>query len=1326
MFNFISISPYTLFLITSGLFSFYNATLIWQSKLKKSTLILSLMFVAEGLYASAYGLETINNDLLWKIGLQKLGWVGIMSIPVLWLIFIMQYTQVKHGFSRLNITFLWIIPIFTWIALATNESYHLIWKTTQLVNLGSISIVGYTHGPFFWVAMGYNQILILATVVYMAYLFWVKKHNESFMFLFFLFLAHLIPWVVSIYSLVNFNPTLDLTPIGFTGSGLIIILGITRRHLFVTSTHLDNITVGRNRELEQYNQDLLNEIKERQRAEEALKLNQANLRSIIDLVPHFIFAKDINGRFLLSNKYHADFYGTTVEEMENQPEIEFSRSSTELNRFQQDDLDIMKSGKSKFIAEETNTDIRGKKHIFQTIKIPFMFSDKNIPAILGVATDITEIKRLQFVEQQERIFTEAMLDISTTLNRTLNLNIVLDQIMEQIYRVVKNDAVIVYLLEKKQIHVVRWQGHGWKTEDQISDNLLSHFLISSSPDFELIVRNKCPLVVELTDTSSPLIHLPGLSLRRSQAIAPILIQGEVIGFLEVDSNKPGFYSHEDANRLLAFANQAAIAIENARLFEVAQRRAIEAETLREAGSIVAAISLDESVPFEKIIDQLNRVVPYDSASVQLIRGDHLEIVGGHGWQNPKEVIGVCFPIPGNNPNTSVIQEKRPIVISDLTPFPSFNQLPGSKIRTWLGVPLIVRDQVIGMISIDSYIANYFTSDQVHIASAFADQVAIAIENARLYHQAQFEKKFFETLVNIIPIAIVIVDSNNMVISWNPGAEKTFGYTQEEAIGKDNNHLVAQQENIYREAIHFTDILNNRKSAHAFTQRTRKAGELFDVEIFMVPVNLVDREVGGLIIYHDISELQRARKTAEAANRAKSTFLANMSHEIRTPMNAIIGFAELLEKDPSLLPDQLDSIKVIHRSSNALLSLINNILDLSKIEAGRMVVNENQFNLVEFINHIGEIFRLRAQQKDLILKFKIDHHLPQYIQTDEVKLRQILMNLLGNAIKFTQRGQITLIVRPDQERTEGLPSKVPLHFSVIDTGMGIAPEEAHLLFQSFSQTETGRTSKQGTGLGLAICQQFVQFLNGKIWVNSTVGKGSRFEFVIPVQVINPDMINLPTSTHTQFATEPPNPHLLIANERSEIQDYFIGLLSSYGYNVQSANNEQELLQLAKSWEPNLIWLNLSLPDIKNFDLPHKIKELNINHEPIIIALATSSFENESEKIIAAGYDDIIFEPYLDEDVLKMLTKHLKISFQQDQTNLPEISDTSSVTPQSWENVPENWLNKLRQAVTEGDLEEVRSMAQKIGAQQPAIASSLIELANHFNLYGLINFIPPEGT
>ena len=224
-------------------------------------------------------------------------------------------------------------------------------------------------------------------------------------------------------------------------------------------------------------------------------------------------------------------------------------------------------------------------------------------AVLGVSTDITEIKRLQSTEQQEKIFTEAMLDISTTLNRTLDLNVVLDQIMEQLYRVVKNDAVVVYLFENQLVHAVRWQG--WDI-DEINDYLLSSFPISSVPNLELLAQNRYPLVVETSDSSK----------RRSQTYAPIIIKDEVIGFLEADSNTPHFYTHEDANRLSAFANQAAIAIENARLFEVSHRRAVEAETLHEASSIVTASLMDENETFNKILEQLNRVVPYDSATVQ--------------------------------------------------------------------------------------------------------------------------------------------------------------------------------------------------------------------------------------------------------------------------------------------------------------------------------------------------------------------------------------------------------------------------------------------------------------------------------------------------------------------------------------------------------------------------------------------------------------------------------------------------------------------------------------------------------------------------------------
>ena len=245
-------------------------------------------------------------------------------------------------------------------------------------------------------------------------------------------------------------------------------------------------------------------------------------------------------------------------------------------------------------------------------------------------------------------------------------------------------------------------------------------------------------------------------------------------------------------------------------------------------------------------------------------------------------------------------------------------------------------------------------------------------------------------------------------------------------------------------------------------------------------------------------LMQAKAAAEAGNRAKSEFLASMSHELRTPLNVMLGFTQILHQDCSLTPQQHEYLNIIFRSGEHLLSLINDILDMSKIEAGKTQVNLNHFDLDDLLNSLEEMFQQRAQLQGLQLIFDRALDIPQYVQTDESKLRQVLINLLGNAVKFTSQGRVALRIKSSHPIPH-TPHPTPhiLKFEVEDTGAGIAPTEIENLFDAFVQTQTGQQMGQGTGLGLAISQQLVRLLGGEITVSSVLGQGSRFQFEIPV-------------------------------------------------------------------------------------------------------------------------------------------------------------------------------------------------------------------------------------
>jgi PAS domain S-box-containing protein len=364
----------------------------------------------------------------------------------------------------------------------------------------------------------------------------------------------------------------------------------------------------------------------------------------------------------------------------------------------------------------------------------------------------------------------------------------------------------------------------------------------------------------------------------------------------------------------------------------------------------------------------------------------------------------------------------------------------------------------------------------------------------IYHdvsELQRQKRYFEALVLNDPVAVVIVDSDVTVKLWNPAAERLFGYKKEEALGRNLDELIAFTDEVRAEAEAYSGDVLDGKGVNSITKRNRKDGSFVDVEVSAVSVTLAGELLGYYAIYHDVTELQRAKREADAATEAKSAFLATMSHEIRTPMNAVIGMTGLL-LDTELSSEQRDYAEVIRSSGDALLAIINDILDFSKIEAGKLDLEYRPFDLRECIEAALDLIAMSASEKGLDLAYELDPRAPSGLVGDVTRLRQILINLLNNAIKFTEEGEVVLSVTVDDRDGR-------LRFSVRDTGIGIAEDRVGDLFESFSQVDASTTRRYGgTGLGLAISKRLSELMGGTMWVESRAGEGSIFSFTIEAE------------------------------------------------------------------------------------------------------------------------------------------------------------------------------------------------------------------------------------
>ncbi|TAG17478.1 MAG: response regulator [Oscillatoriales cyanobacterium] len=376
------------------------------------------------------------------------------------------------------------------------------------------------------------------------------------------------------------------------------------------------------------------------------------------------------------------------------------------------------------------------------------------------------------------------------------------------------------------------------------------------------------------------------------------------------------------------------------------------------------------------------------------------------------------------------------------------------------------------------------------------------------------------------------------------------------------------------------------------------------------------------------ELKQAKIAAESANRAKSTFLANMSHELRTPLNAIIGFAHLLVNSKKTAPEQQSSLDIINRSGEHLLKLINDILSLSKIEAGQITLESNAFDLYSLLSDIEGMFQLKTQSKGLQLVFERSSDVPQYVRTDESKLRQVLINLLGNAVKFAETGRVKLTVKCLQLLAKKPLSKFFLQFSVKDTGPGIAPDEVSRLFKPFVQASAGRKSQTGTGLGLPISNSFVKLMGGEIRVKSSVGKGTVFSFYIKVSHATESEIydRQPQKRVKGLASNQQNYRILVADDESANRLLLTQILKSAGFVVRFADNGIEAVKLWRKYKPHLIWMDLRMPVLDGFQAAQKIRALPDGSNTKIIALSANAFVKTQELAMSKGFDDFVAKPF----------------------------------------------------------------------------------------------------
>ena|GEM_PF-1334333 len=585
----------------------------------------------------------------------------------------------------------------------------------------------------------------------------------------------------------------------------------------------------------------------------------------------------------------------------------------------------------------------------------------------------------------------------------------------------------------------------------------------------------------------------------------------------------------------------------------------------------------------------------------------------------------------------------------------------------------------------------------------------------------------EQLYNRAPCGYHSLNKKGEFVRVNDTELAWLGYTRAELLGRNMAELLTPeyQKNFKKSFIGFT---NADANDNFDINMVRKDGTVFPV----VMNTLAARDAAGNFIesrttVFDNTERKKAAENLEAAwlvaneaSRAKSDFLANMSHEIRTPLNAVLGFTHLLQQDSSLPEPVLNKLKIIGKSGENLLTILNDILDLAKIESGRMVVQPVEFSCVNLLEEVMQLFQSPAEAKQLSLVLVKLGELPNLVRADGEKIRRVFSNLLGNAVKFTRTGGIEVTAKAV---SAGAGQPLRLHLTVKDTGPGIAPKEISRLFKKFEQTSAGRATQTGSGLGLAISQQYARLLGGNITTESQVGQGSTFDFEVPVEPVFgtvPFQINRKSSA-LRLAPGQPDCRVLAVDDFEDNRNFLLELLRRAGLVCRPAASGAEALTVTAEWLPQLVLMDTRMPEMSGLETIRRLRAGQEYAALKIISLSATAYAEDREAALANGADDFVAKPVQPAELLEKIGRLLKLDFVSIAPTAPAHFATRTEMVAAIARLPDEWRNQLNDDLLQANFQRVGEAINRIESEHPDLAKALQQLAGQFDAESLLQLL-----
>jgi PAS domain S-box-containing protein len=635
----------------------------------------------------------------------------------------------------------------------------------------------------------------------------------------------------------------------------------------------------------------------------------------------------------------------------------------------------------------------------------------------------------------------------------------------------------------------------------------------------------------------------------------------------------------------------------------------------------------------------------------------------------------------------------------------------------------------------------WTQDDQRLFQEINRRLADALTGLLSHRDLQESETRYRRIVDTASEGIWVLGANAMTTFVNARMADMLGYACEEMIGRPMTDFMFQPD----ASDHLKKMANRRQGLAEHYERCfrRKNGHALWTVISAAPI--LDEEQnfqGSFAMFTDITQRKQAeeelrqykdqleetvqqrtkelmvmRDAAEAANKAKSVFLANMSHELRTPLNAILGFSSMMRRDPLLTGSQSENLNIINRSGEHLLSLINDVLEMAKIEAGHLQLEITAFDLDGLVLEVTEMMQIRAREKGLRLLLDQSSEFPRYIKNDKARIRQILINLINNAVKFTQQGGVTVRL--------GVKNNARHHLliEVEDTGPGIAPEDQTRLFEPFVQLTEETGTQRGTGLGLTITRQFVQMMGGNISVESMPGKGSLFRVELPVELAAPNDILGPEIRKKNevlgLAPGQPRYRIMIVEDQRENQLLLFQLMTDIGLEAKVVGNGKQCLELFQDWQPDLIWMDRRMPVMDGVETTHRIRQLPDGQSVKIVAVTASAFKEQQQEMLDAGMDDFVRKPYRFDEIYECMSRQLGIKYIYHSDKALTEAAPTMLSAEMLDKLPNTLRMELRNALESLDSKRITAILGRIGEVDVKLGGALSRLAEYFDYPAILD-------